>query len=394
MRTRGAAVVGVLVLCLAACTAETGKPVPVAVRWFDQTAAAVRVQDGPDLVATRTWALAWWAADRAVGERPDGPAADAALAVAVHDVLVALLPERREGLDDALAASPRDAAGRRDGAAQARAVLEERSGDGVTAQELSPPYAPPRPSAGTWRPTPPERSPGQQSVQGRVRPFLLARVDAVRPGPPAPLGSAVYRRDLEEVRRYGEASSTTRSPEQTATARLWEPSTVGLLTGVLRDVVMHDPRTVRSARLLSVLQRVSFDAQVAVYDAKYAYARWRPVTALQVDDDGDPATPQVAGWEPLIPTPPSPEYPSGHTGNVGAVVAVLTALVGPAPPAPVHVAGRTYTSWQVLVQDDEDARVWSGVHLRGSDLAGTVLGRRVAAAGLRAAGTRTGTMDR
>ncbi len=89
---------------LAGCTSRSSdSDESVLSTWYEQTDEAVAAQGPPpDPVAARTWALAWWAADRAIAGREDGPFVDAAVASAVHDVLVALVPEREDELDDAL----------------------------------------------------------------------------------------------------------------------------------------------------------------------------------------------------------------------------------------------------------------------------------------------------
>lgn len=339
--------------------------------WFDQTARAVQEQGGvPDPVATRTWALAWWAADRAcdaLTPGTPGPAGDAAVATAVHDVLGALVPGRRDALDQALAGAAADrgaaaAAGRR----EAAAVLRGRAGDGLSVAEVNRPVVLPPPSPGTYRPTPPGLTPPQQGGQGDARPFLLTSSAEVDPGPPAPLGSAAYARDLAEVRRLGERTSTARTQAQTDLARLYAPSLVGLLTPAVRTAVVGLDAC-RAAGVLSDLHRISLDAQLVAYRAKYAYLRWRPVTAIG------------GGWTPLVDTPPQPEYPAGHTVYAAALAAVLEREVGPvAFELRGGDAPQRYTDWQQVVQDNVDARVWAGVHLRGSDEAGAALGRAVA----------------
>ena len=46
------------------------------------------------------------------------------------------------------------------------------------------------------------------------------------------------------------------------------------------------------------------DAQIACWDSKYFYNRWRPITAIRLgDQDGNPATVVDPGWQPLINTP-------------------------------------------------------------------------------------------
>lgn len=318
--------------------------------WYDQTAAAVAAQRVPDPVATRTWALAWWAADRAARSSEDP---DAAVATAVHDVLVALVPDRRERLGDLL--DERDAVGAR----EAAAVLAERAGDGLTVAEVNRPYVLPPPAPGVYRST---GAPPQQAGQGAARPFLLRRVGEVPTTPPPPVTSAQYLTELDEVRRLGVREGSARTREQTALAELWGPSLVPLLTPAVRTAVVGRPAR-EAASILSDLHRTLLDAQLAGYEAKYRYLRWRPVTAIG------------GGWVPLLDTPPQPDHPSGHTVYAAALAAVLEDRVGDVP---FRVGDREYDRWQQVVQENVDARVWAGVHVRSADVAGADLGRRVA----------------
>lgn len=337
---------------LSGCGDEPGD---VVATWFDQTAAAVAAQRAPDPVASRTWALAWWAADRAAATSDDP---DAAVATAVHDVLVALVPARREQLDDAL--DRVDAGGRR----AARQVLAEREGDGLTVDEVNRPFRLPPPAPGVYRTT---GAPAQQAGQGDARPFLLTSTAEVVPAPPPALDSPQYARDLDEVRRLGEQGSTERTAEQTALARFWGPSLVPLLTPAVRAAVDGLP-TRDAAELLSDLHRTVLDAQLAGYRAKYAVLRWRPETAIG------------GGWTPLLPTPPQPDHPSGHTVYAAALATVLEQRVGDLP---FRLGDRRYETWQAVVDENVDARVWAGVHVRSADVAGAELGRAVAELALR-----------
>jgi hypothetical protein len=134
-------------------------------------------------------------------------------------------------------------------------------------------------------------------------------------------------------------------------------------------------------RLVAAFHAVTTDAQIAVYDAKYTYDFWRPVTAIR---DGS-VSPDTA-WTPLIATPRHPEYPSGHGGYAGAAQAVLSALVAKKPLQPIAVTSSTdpgsthvYRSWAAITQENVDGRVWEGIHFRFSDVAGAALGQTVAA---------------
>jgi hypothetical protein len=91
-------------------------------------------------------------------------------------------------------------------------------------------------------------------------------------------------------------------------------------------------------------------------------------------------------WTPLIATPTHPEYPAAHGCNVGAQAEVYAAVLGtnrievdltsatPGLMKPV----RHYAHATDLVHEINDARVWGGVHYRGSVETGVVVGRKVA----------------
>lgn len=355
--------------------------------WYEQTDEAVAAQGPPpDPVAARTWALAWWAADRAIAGRRDGPFVDAAVASAVHDVLVALVPKRQGALDDALDDGA-DEAGSASGRKAAAEVLAERSDDGLDARSAERPFAVPAPAPGVWRPTPPEFQEARQAGMADATPFLLRSADQFRPGPPPRPGTPAYRRDLAEIRELGRDKGSARTPEQTAVALFWAGSELDVQVRLVHQA-MQAARvsTAEGARLLSAFHRITADAEIAVFDAKYTYVSWRPITALQVDGDGDPSTPRIRDWNPLIETPGHPEYPSAHTVYAAAAAEVLAHFLGPAPARPLVIANatsttteRSYTTWQQAVDENEDARVWAGIHFRNSDEVGSQLGRRVAA---------------
>jgi hypothetical protein len=71
------------------------------------------------------------------------------------------------------------------------------------------------------------------------------------------------------------------------------------------------------------------DAVIAVFDAKYKYEFWRPITAIRNGDiDGNPATERDATWQPIDATPMHPEYPCAHCILSSSVAAVIEGLLG------------------------------------------------------------------
>ena len=65
------------------------------------------------------------------------------------------------------------------------------------------------------------------------------------------------------------------------------------------------------------------DALIAVFDAKYTFNFWRPVTAIR-NAEGDARDP---GWTPFIETPMHPEYPCAHCIVAASLGAVLQAEI-------------------------------------------------------------------
>ncbi|MFE1884378.1 vanadium-dependent haloperoxidase [Streptomyces diastatochromogenes] len=377
----------------------------VALDWYDTTAATVAASGAATQITnSRTWAISWLAAARAGREVPPGvdrsAFQDAALASAVHDSLVALVPSRTRELDAALRTTldrfpdgPAKSKGVAAGARQARLVLASREGDGLDPASVNAPFTVPPAAPGVWQPTPPDYAPAAQYGNRTARPFLLDAPDQYRlPAPPA-LDSARYRADLAEVRAYGAANSTVRTQRQTETATFWYGSSLTLYTEPLRVALARAPHsTAGQARLVALFHIALVDTQIATSDSKYAYLRWRPVTAIRTGAiDPDP------GWTPLHTTPAHPDHPSGHNTYAGAAETILTALTGPrtapfeltSPTAPGVT--RTYTAWRQLSQDNVDARVYSGIHTRSADEAGLVLGKQVAAHTLRHAARLFGT---
>jgi hypothetical protein len=371
----------------------TRQRVDVALEWYDVTANTIAAAGAPTQVTNnRTWAIAWLAATRALLRTP-GPQdyREAAVAGAIHETLTTLVPARRTELDQALTTTlgritdgPTETAGVTAGRQQAKTVLAARSGDGLEPTSVNAPFTPPAASPGTWQPTPPTFSPATQYGNRSAKPFLLRSADEFRLGPPPALDSDRYQRDLAEVRADGAVGSQTRTQAQTDTATFWLGSSYVLYTAPLRVALAETARKPLADRvkLVALFHVASVDTQIATSDSKYAYLRWRPVTAIRATAD--------ANWTPLHTTPPHPDYPSGHTTYSGSAEQVLTTLVGartskpytiPSPTAPGVT--RTYTNWHQLTTENVDARVWSGIHTRTADTAGVTLGRKVAANALR-----------
>ena len=309
---------------------------------------------------------------------PPEASADAAVAQAARDVLVARVPGQattvQAAYDAYMAAIPAGAAkdgGKAVGAAAAAGMLALRSGDHL--DDLVP-YVQPTPGAGVFEPIAagsfnPIPPPKPVSVElPLVRPFTY-ETPAYRPGPPYALTSKRYADDVAELQLLGGATSTARTPEQTATVTFDAAPTYVQFSRGLRALTTSRALDLRqSARLLGYTWVAVGDTMIACWEAKYHYMFWRPNHAIQrADTDGNAATTADPTWLPLL-TGNHPEYPSGHACFTGGVTKSLREFFGTkrleltlTTPAGVT---RTYQNLDDLVDEVNDARVWGGLHYR------------------------------
>lgn len=319
-------------------------------------------------------------------EAASGASVEAAVAAANHAVLTKLVPSHSTALDRlyqaALAAIP-DGAAKAGGVAvgeeAAAAILALRINDGAAAGESYRPYT----SAGTYVPTVIPEAP-----QWRYRkPWLMTGPAQFRPGPPPELEGELWARDYNEVKALGGKHSRQRTAEQTDIARFWEEVMPSIYHGIVRSVANVPGKDLtRNARLFAAVTQASDDALIAVFDAKYHYGFWRPVTAIRNGDiDGNKATERDASWVPFIETPMHPEYPCAHCITSAVVGTILQAEIGddpvPALTTTSQAAGgvaRSWTTVDAFMQEVANARIYDGVHYRNSGRVGASMGKQIA----------------
>ena len=338
--------------------------------------------------AVRVMALVQTATLAAVEATPRGASPEATVAgvaAANRATLITLVPAQKEAIEQAYQqalASLHDAAVRNAGVAAgeraAAATLAARAGDMPAGPESYRPQA----VAGVYVATAPVAVP---TWSGR-KPWLMASAAQFRPAPPPALGSDTWARDYNEVKALGGRSGSARSAEQTEVAKFWDYSLPPIYTNVVRSVALSAGRDVaRNARLYAAASQAMDDAMIAVFDAKYAYNFWRPVTAIRNGDiDGHDATARDASWAPLVDNPMHPEYPSGHGILASAVAVVLKADVGKAPMPELssssptaNGATRRWKNADDFVREVSDSRVWGGLHYRFSMEAASAMGRQI-----------------
>ena len=193
--------------------------------------------------------------------------------------------------------------------------------------------------------------------------------------------SALYAQVLNETKDFGRIDSTVRTAEETLYAQFWATSNLNYnLNSVALDLGAERHLTLlENARLFGELNVAMADAAIAVWDAKYYYVFWRPITAIPLaDTDGNPATIADPSFLPLITTPGHPEYPSAHSGISGAGITVLAHYFGEnssfTVPSDQSNVVRSFSSFSEALDEIENARIYGGIHYRTSTHDGRELG--------------------
>lgn len=364
-------------------------------------------------------------------DRERRPAFDeAAVARAAHDTLVAMFPSHALTFDAALAESlaalPEGTARDRGvevGAAAAAAILAMRANDGSDVVEnyvISD-------APGAWRPDPinPTQEPlGEEWFH--VKPFVMNSVTQFRAPPPPALDSAEYAAAYNEVLALGGdgiITPTTRTEEQGLIGIYWAYDGTPSLCAPPRlynqiATQIANERGVggaEMARLLALVNVAMADACIAIWDSKYHYNLWRPVTGIREADagtgpgglgDGNADTVGDPTYVPLCApasnltgknfTPPFPAYPSGHAGFGGALFETLREYFGTDDIAFTFVSDelngvtkdnegntrplvpRSFTSLSQAEEENGQSRIYLGIHWSFDKTAGISQGRAVA----------------
>ena len=325
------------------------------------------------------------------GARPDAAADQAA-----HDVLAALFPSFVTELDTVLAhelsgvpSGSGRTAGLAAGARVATLMLALRAHDG---SQNAPPIFVAGSAPGDYQVTPPNV--GKQPVftgWGTVTPWVLSSGSQFRPGPPPPLTSATWAQAINEVHRLGggQGSPSARTADQTQIGLFWAPPIWNTWNEIADgQLVARNSSLETAAHALGDLDLTVADSVIALYDAKYAYTFWRPITAIQAGTPGNPAVdPADPTWNPLTTTALDPSYPGAHATVSEAAATVLTKLFGRDVDLTVHSDAtgftnvtRSFSSFQAAAAEAALSRILAGQHTTLDETAGTNLGQAVARA--------------
>jgi hypothetical protein len=363
---------------------------------------------------------------------------ECAIMEAAHDTLCAMFPSQTPTFDSTLAGELVQIKTSKDsiskgialGKSAAAACLALRANDGsnVAEPQLGVDFITGT-QPGQWRQDPISLGPLAVGAHwGDVKPFVLQSASQFRAPPPPALDSAEYAAAYEEAKAYGGdgiITPTIRTLEQTHIGNFWAYDGTPSLCAPPRlynELIMHiadqmgtssDP--VALSRLLAVANTALADTAIAIWESKFYYNFWRPVTAIRESDsgagpsglgDGNDATVGDPNFTPLgAPasnlngpnfTPPFPSYPSGHGGFGGALFEVLRKFYGRDDVSFTFVSDefngitkdntgttrpllpRTFCTFSQAEEENGQSRIYLGIHWSFDKTEAITEGRRVA----------------
>jgi hypothetical protein len=365
---------------------------------------------------------------------PRDTSVNAAIAVAAHDTLSALFPSQAPAmhaqLNADLAAIPdgySKSLGVKLGHRCATNVLAMRANDG---SQLAEPKVGidfiTSNDAGKWRQDPISQHPlALGAYWGQVKPFVIVSASQFRAPAPPPLNSAAYTEAYNEAKQLGGDgihTPTTRTAEQTQIGIYWAYDGTPSLCApprlynqiVVKLADQMGLNFAQQARLLAIANAAMADVAIAIWESKFYYEFWRPVTGIREADpgtgptgtgDGNPDTIGDVNFMPMgAPasnltgpnfTPPFPSYPSGHGGFGGAIFQVLRRFFGTDNIPFTFVSDefngttvdnggnvrpllpRSFANFSQAEEENGQSRIYLGIHWKFDKTAAIAQGRQV-----------------
>jgi len=262
------------------------------------------------------------------------------------------------------------------GKAVAQAVFTWSTTDG--AANANAPYVPPV-GPGLWAPTPPAFLAAFGPYWGNNRLLVANSLDGSAPLAPPNYSedpSSDFYKMVNDV--YDVSQALT--PEQTAIAIYYRDNPGfggGHYLSILKQIlVQKNPKLDFTAYAYAKASIAIIDAGIGCFKTKYQYNQQRPIKYIR----------EVLGhtsWNPVFPTPNFPDFPSAHSTIAGAFGEVMKGLFGSNYQFTDHtydylgMPPRSFTSFDAMVQEIGDSRVYAGIHYRLSCESGAKEGRKI-----------------
>ena len=361
---------------------------------------------------------------------------DTAIATAARDTLVQMFPSQKPHFE-ALYEEDLERLSAFDGRLKRRGVeIGDRAAAAILTMRVNDGSAGADPKMGSqwitsdepghWRQDPIGLSPiALGAYWGEVKPFVMRSAAQFQAPAPPTLSSEEYAAAFEEVKAVGGdgiKTPTQRSDEQTWIGIFWAydgtPSLCApprLYNQITAEISKRSSNVVELARLFALVNVAMADASIAMWNSKYYYDYWRPVTGVREADegtgptgagDGNPLTKADVTFTPLgAPasnlagpgfTPPFPSYPSGHAGFGGALFETLRKFYGTDRVAFTFtsdefdgetrgsdgqvrpLAPRSFSTLSEAEEENGQSRIYLGIHWSFDKSEGIKQGERVA----------------
>ncbi len=339
------------------------------------------------------------------------PIADAAVAQAARDVMVALFPAAVTPADallgNVLASIADDgsrAKGVEIGKQAAIALLQKRQGDFPF---LFTSYTPLSSAPGVYQANFPPYTFANPPIWpanavyvpnlGSLKPFGIASSDQFMDEAPYPVDSQAYAADYNEIKDLGCAGCTARTPEQTEIGLFWAENPASSANRLARTfITTFELNGWEAARLIALLEMGIMDSFIASFREKSEFVFWAPITAIRAGDaDGNPDTAGDMAWNSLRPTPPVFEFPATQAYASGAASELFRLFFEKdempyTATSPYYLPGteRSFSRFSDFSAEQASSRIYQGHHFRHStevgEKHGIELGRYIFENNLRA----------
>jgi hypothetical protein len=203
----------------------------------------------------------------------------------------------------------------------------------------------------------PERKIGLVPKFGKVKPWAVKNVEAIRPASPPALNSKEFQEAAAEL----SSLSKNLTQNQRKIANFWADGTSTYTPPghwnriACEHIHANGLNPLRSARTLAYVNMGIMDAGIACWDVKYYYHYPRPVQAID-------------GFKSLLGTPNFPGYTSGHSTFSSSAAEILS-----------YIFPSNKSVFDKYAHEASESRIFGGIHFRFDCEKGLEQGKKVAA---------------
>lgn len=192
---------------------------------------------------------------------------------------------------------------------------------------------------------------------GRLKPWCMPNVEAVRPVPPPAVGSPEFETAVQELKDL----SKNLTKEQRRIANYWGDGVStytppGHWNRTASELILENSQNpLRTARTFAYLNMTLMDAGISCWDTKTYYYYPRPAQA-------------IPGFRSLLGLPNFPSYTSGHSTFSAGAATVLS-----------HLFPAKAAALEAMAKEASESRIYGGIHYRFDCEVGLSVGNKIGA---------------